>query len=237
MRIQQIMTLSIIIPVYNEKATILKVIQQVESVPLPDWINKEIIVVDDNSTDGTKDIVRGLASHPLVRTFFREKNGGKGAAVKLGLKQATGDIILIQDADLEYSPHHYPELLQPLLNNEADIVYGSRFLGNIRHMKLINRLANQLTNLTTRVLFGTRITDINTCFKVFKRHVLNGMEFSAERFGLDTEITAKVLNRGHKIHEVPIAYSARRNRDGKKMTWGQALELYYILIKCRFNRS
>jgi glycosyltransferase involved in cell wall biosynthesis len=230
------MKLSIIIPVYNEKATILKVIQQVESVLLPEGISKEIIIVDDGSTDGTSDIIRGLENRTLLRIFYRDKNSGKGAAVKLGLKEATGDILLIQDADLEYSPHHYPALLQPLLSNQADIVYGSRFLGSIKQMTVINRLANQLANFTTWMLFGTRITDINTCFKMFKKDVLTGMDFSAERFGLDTEITAKVLNRGYRIHEVPIEYCARKDREGKKMTWGQALELYYILIKYRFTR-
>ena len=161
---------------------------------------------------------------------------GKTTAIKLGIEKSTGDIILIQDADLEYSPKNYPDLLEPILVNKATIVYGSRFKGSIKGMTLTNRLANIFSNITATMLFAKLITDVNTCYKAFKKDVLQDITIESKNFTFETEITAKLLRKGHNIHEIPINYIARTQKKGKKMNWPKALEMYAGLIKYRFSR-
>jgi len=228
------MRLSIIIPVYNEKDTIVDLVKDVLAVQLPFEIEKEILIVDDGSDDGTGEILKNLEKNNMIRIFFEEENRGKAEAVKIGLQKARGDILLIQDADLEYSPEHYPALLKPILSGQTTVVYGSRFKGNIQNMTWINRMANCFSNWTMNILFKTKLSDIQTCFKVFKKEVIEGMVFTAKNFSFDTEITIKIIKRGYTIIEVPIEYVARKKSEGKKIKWGHAIENYYNLIKFRF---
>lgn len=229
------MKLSIIVPVYNEAGTILTVVEKIRSVVLQDRLEKEIIVVDDGSTDGTAEKLRSLESRPEIFIFTQTPNQGKTAAVKLGITKAAGDFILIQDADLEYDPAFYPLLLEPLIKGWADVVYGSRFKGSIRGMTLINRLANKISNATINGLFHARLTDLHTCFKVFKSSLLKEIEIASKDFTFDTEITAKLLARGHAIYELPIDYTARKRSEGKKISWGAALASYVFLLKYGFS--
>ena len=230
------MKLSIIVPVYNEERTVLAILKNIEAVSLPHNITKEIIVIDDGSTDTTKEKLKEL-TNPSIKIFSHPNNQGKTAAVKLGIEKSTGDIILIQDADLEYSPTSYPELLEPILNNKASVVYGSRFQGNIENMELINRLANRISNITVNFLYHTRLTDIHTCFKVFKKEVIKNIKIESRHFSFDAEITAKLLNKGYNIIEVPIPYTARSRKSGKKINWFTATEGYFVLLKCRLFRK
>jgi glycosyltransferase involved in cell wall biosynthesis len=229
------MTLSIIIPVYNEEMTILAIVQEAQNTILPKDIKKEIIIVNDGSTDSTADQLNKINHSPAVRIFHLASNQGKTAAVKHGLTQSTGDIILIQDADLEYSPSHYSALLEPILRGKASVVYGSRFKGQITGMTFINRLANRISNLTINMLFGSHLTDFHTCFKMFKRDALKTIDITSQNFIFDTEITAKLLANGYEIYEVPIIYNARKRSAGKKITWRLALETYFFLIKFRMT--
>lgn len=226
------MKLSVIIPVYNEEKTILSIVENVASVQLPSHITKEILIINDGSTDGTKEKLKELAPHPSIRILSHVKNSGKASAVKHGIEESTGDIIIIQDADMEYSPAYYPDLLEPILSNKASIVYGSRFKGNIKNMTLINRLANNISNITVNILYNSSVSDIHTCLKAFTKETIKDIKLTAKNFSFDTEITAKFLNKGHKIYEVPISYVARSQ--GKKINWITAIEAYYILIKCKF---
>lgn len=207
------MLISIIVPVYNEAARVLQVLQAVQRAPLPEPWEREVVVVDDGSTDGTSELLLGLEG---VRYHRLPSNRGKGAAVRRGLAMARGEIVLIQDADLEYSPECYPELLQPLLGGRADVVYGSRFLGQARGMRPLQWLGNHALTACCNLLFGSRLTDCYTCYKVFWRRHLD-FPLRAERFELEAEITAKFLLRGRSIVEVPIAYAARSHRQGKKI--------------------
>jgi len=231
------MKLSIIIPVFNEENTILKVLASVDAVTLPAGLMKEIIVVDDGSFDGTRDKIKSFVSRGPLTALFQEGPQGKGAAVMRGIHTASGDIILIQDADLEYDPNDYPALLKPILTEKTSVVYGSRFIGQIKNMTLINRLANIFSNLTLTLLYGRIITDVNTCFKVFKKDVLNGFVINSKSFDIETELTAKLLRRNIKIVEVPIHYEARDSQSGKKMRWGHALRMYWGLFKYRVGGS
>jgi glycosyltransferase involved in cell wall biosynthesis len=223
--------LSIIIPVYNEERFINTVIKKVKSIKLPGDIAKEIIIINDASTDDTGKILKQYSSDSVIKIFHQEKNMGKSSAVRLGIERSTGDIILIQDADLEYAPDDYPQLIGPIIKNEASVVYGSRFKGTIEYMPLINRIANILSNITVNILFHTKITDIHTCYKVFKRDILKNIRITSKRFTFDTEVTVKILKLGCEIYEVPIRYAARTQKEGKKITWFQALEVYWGIIK------
>jgi len=223
--------LSILIPVYNEQDTILPLIKHIESVQLPGGLDKEMIIVDDGSTDETHQRLKTLSSNPTIKVFFQETNQGKGSAVRRAIQESTGDIILIQDADLEYLPDNYPALLEPILSQKTSIVYGSRFKGNIKDMAFINRLANRISNITINLLYGTELSDIQTCFKVFKSDLVKNLQLSSDGFSLDTELTAKLLNQKHRIYEVPITYVARHRKEGKKMTWGKALTNYFALLR------
>jgi glycosyltransferase involved in cell wall biosynthesis len=230
------MKLSVIIPVYNEKATIRKVIQVVNDVD----VDKEVIVVDDGSNDGTRELLVGL-SLDGTKKCFHSKNRGKGAAIRTGLEKVTGDIVIIQDADLEYDPREYPRLIRPILEGKAQVVYGSRLLGlppwgKVKyHFYYPFAIGVKLLNLLTRLLYGTRITDEATCYKVFKTEVIRNIQLKCERFEFCPEITAKVCKKGYKIHEVPISYMGRTFREGKKISWKDGIEAIYTLIKYRFR--
>ncbi len=223
--------LSVIIPVYNEARFINIVIKKVKSIKLPGDIAKEIIIINDASTDDTGKILEQYNSDSAIKIFHQEKNMGKSSAVRLGIERSTGDIILIQDADLEYNPDDYPKLIEPIIAHKSPVVYGSRFKGTIKGMHLINRIANIVSNITLNLLYNTKISDVNTGHKVFKRDVLNDIKLISENFTFETEITAKLLNRGYEIYEVPIEYDARSEKEGKKMSWLKALQMYWGIIK------
>ncbi len=225
------MKLSIIIPVYNEHATIRQVIEMINAVP----IEKEIIVVDDGSNDGTREILRSLNTHTIT-TAFHESNSGKGTAIRTGLTHVTGDIVIIQDADLEYDPREYPQLIQPIVEGKAAVVYGSRFLHHLASKKIYHHfvLGVKLLNLLTYVLYGTRITDEATCYKAFKSEVIKNINLRCKRFEFCPEITAKVCKKGYTIYEIPISYRGRSFKEGKKITWKDGIEAIYTLIKYRF---
>ena len=231
--------LSIIIPVYNEKNTILKVIKKVKNIKTRN-IKKELIVVDDFSTDNTRDILKRL-NDKTVKVLYHKKNMGKGAAIRTAIAHSTGDIIAIQDADLEYEPANIVKLLQPILNGNADVVYGSRFLGKKlslfgsgKTMYPHHWIGNRGLTLITNILYFTSITDMETGYKVFKREVIKNINLKANRFDFEPEITAKILKKGYKIKEVPIDFTPRSFKEGKKITWKDGLKAAYYLLKYRF---
>ena len=223
--------LSIIIPVYNEEKRIGETLEQVYTVRLSGW-TKEVIVVDDGSTDGTPKVLKKWEKK--VHVVYKEKNEGKGSAIHIGFHKATGDIILIQDADLEYSPDDYPVLLKPFENSHVDIVYGSRFLGSHLSTMFIYAQGNKFVTLVTNLLFNTNITDMETGFKVFRRGVVENMTIRAKRFDVEPEITVKALKKGYQIYEVPISYYGRKFEEGKKLTWIDGVVALWTLIKYRF---
>ena len=229
------MKLSIIIPAYNEEKTILKVINKVKSQRIGK-LRKEIVVVDDFSQDGTGKILSGIKSKD-IKIFFHKKNMGKGAAIRTALSNAAGDIILIQDADLEYSPKEYPGLLKPILKNEAKVVYGSRLESirkNLKNMYKLHYFGNVFLTVMTNALYGAKITDMETGYKVFRKEVIKGMKLKARRFDFEPEITSKILKRGYRIKEVNIDFMGRKFSEGKKITWVDGLKAMYCLIKYRF---
>ena len=230
------MKLSVIIPVYNEAQTITEVIDRVWAVDLGD-IEKEVIIADDGSTDATASIVDShrYIQDGLVRILHNPVNLGKGAAVRLGLSMATGDILLVQDADLELDPREYGQLLAPILDGRASIVYGSRFLRASGRVPAKTRWANRFLTLLTNVLFMSRLTDMETAYKVFRREMLTGIRLRCVGFDFEPEITAKFLLAGHRIVEVPISYNPRRVDEGKKMRWIDGLDAIYTLVKCRLT--
>lgn len=225
------MKLSVVIPVYNEVNNIAEILKRVRATKLA----SEIIVVDDCSQDGTRAILQGLAGKGGLRLILHERNQGKGAAVRTGLQQAQGDVILIQDADLEYSPHDYPMLLQPIQDGIADVVYGSRFLGGPRRATMYwHMVANKLLTFMTNILYDNILTDMETGYKVFRREVVEGMKLRAHRFDFEPEFTAKVLKRHHRIFEVPISFNPRDYSEGKKIKLGDAFAAVWALLKYRF---
>lgn len=227
------MKLSIIIPVYNEEKTVVLVLDKVLSVTLPQGMEREIVVINDGSFDQTDKILNSCSGRQEVKVL-KQEHQGKTAALALGIARASGDIILIQDADLEYDPVQYPALLNPILAGETDVVYGSRFLGDIKDMHWINFWANRISNLTLRLLYRVNLTDINTCYKVFKRQLIQGIHICSRNFAFETEVTAKLLRKGVRIKEVPVQYTARSRSQGKKIRWGTAFEMYWQIIKYRF---
>jgi glycosyltransferase involved in cell wall biosynthesis len=224
------LSLSIIIPCYNERATIAEIVQRARQCAL----DAEIVVVDDGSTDGSRDILRALEGQPHLRVLFHDRNRGKGAALHTGIAAAAGDVLLIQDADLEYDPRDYSRLLQPIEEGRAEVVYGSRFLGGPRRAMLFwHMVANMLLTLMTNILFNTILSDMETGYKVFKAKVIKGIPLRARRFDFEPEVTAKVLKRGYRIYEVPITFTPREYWEGKKIGLKDAFEAVWTLLKYR----
>lgn len=222
--------LSIIIPVYNEKNTILKILEKVKKVKI--HLTKEIVIVDDFSTDGTKEILKKIRG---IKIYYHNKNKGKCDAIKTGLKHASGDLIIIQDADLEYDPEDYKILLKEI-ENGADVVYGSRFLKDFKKDKtfiLSHHLGNKFLSILTTILYGSRITDMETCYKLFRSDIIKNIKLDSTKFGFEPEVTAKVL-KNHKIIEVPINFYPRDFEHGKKISWRDGIQHVFYLIKYRF---
>ncbi len=225
------MKLSVIIPVYNEVTSIEEILRRVQATGRA-W---EIVVVDDGSTDGTREVLARLDGQGNVRVLFHEKNRGKGAAIRTGLQAAQGDVILIQDADLEYDPRDYPLLLRPIEEGIADVVYGSRFLGGPRRVVMFwHMVANKLLTMLTNILYDTILSDMETGYKVFRREVIRDMPLRANRFDFEPEFTAKVLKRRYRIFEVPISFNPRDYSQGKKIKLRDAFEAVWTLLKYRF---
>lgn len=243
--------LSIIMPVYNEIGTLEEIIRRVRAVDLtikadgatglirgPTQLEKEIVIVDDGSTDGTRDILAHLQGEEPedLRIIFHERNGGKGAALRTGFQAATGAIYVVQDADLEYNPGDYVRLLAPILEGRTDVVYGSRFLGGPRAaMSLSHTIGNKGVTWFTNLLYGTVLTDMETCYKCFRRGVIDGMTLHSQRFEIEAELTAKILKRNYPIFETPISYNGRQFHEGKKLTWRDGFTAIAALIKYRFS--
>jgi glycosyltransferase involved in cell wall biosynthesis len=232
------MKLSIIIPVYNEENTILRIIKAVEEVDIGN-IEKDIIIIDDCSTDNTRNILKNLENHHKI--LYHPKNKGKGAAIRTGLKYVDGDIILIQDADLEYNPKDYPKLLEPILKGEAKVVYGSRFLnkkykiiGKNRIIMAHHLIGNKFLSLVISLLYSSKITDMETCYKVIKREIIKNIKLRANGFDIEPEITTKILKKGYTIKEVQIEFKARDFNQGKKITWKDGVKALFCLLKWRF---
>jgi glycosyltransferase involved in cell wall biosynthesis len=222
---------SVIIPCYNERETIEDVIRRVREV----GVASEIVVVDDGSTDGSREILQSLPKEDGLRVIYHEKNQGKGAAVRTGFRAATGDVFMIQDADLEYDPRDSPALLKPIEEGISDVVYGSRFLGG-PHKALFfwNMVANRILTLVTNILYNSILSDMETCYKVFRADLVRSIPLRARGFEFEPEITAKVLKRRHRIYEVPISYNGREWEQGKKIRWTDAPKALWTLIKYRF---
>lgn len=226
------MKISVIVPVFNEKNTINEIIRRIKAVNIP----KEIIIVDDFSTDGTREYLKNLKD-PLVRTFFHEKNLGKGSALRTGIRHIAGDIAIIQDADLEYDPQDYYNLVKPIMQGEYKVVYGTRFPKGRPHPSLFSSfyLANRILTLMANTLYRAQITDEPTCYKVFDAKLLKSINLKSTRFEFCPEVTAKIKKRGYKICEVPINYSPRTVEQGKKIKWKDGVEAAWTLIKYKFK--
>jgi len=224
-------SLTVIIPVFNEANTIEEIIRRVENTGLV----SEIVAVDDGSTDCTREILGRMEKKKRIKLILHERNQGKGAAIRTGLREAAGDLILIQDADLEYDPRDYPALLQPIQEGLAEVVYGSRFLGAARRPILFwNMLANKILTLVTNILYNNILTDMETGYKMFKREVVEGLNLRAKRFDFEPEFTAKILKRKYRIYEVPIRFTPRFYGEGKKIKMKDAFEAMWALLKYRF---
>ena len=221
--------LTVIMPVYNERDTVESIIKRVRQVP----IDKELIVVDDGSTDGTSQLLDTLAGDD-VRVIHQPQNMGKGMAIRRALSEARGDVVIIQDADGEYDPAEYPKLIAPIAAGETAVVYGSRFRGTIENMRWPNRLINRVLAWMVRVLYRAPITDEATCYKVFRADVVKSIPLECTGFEFCPEVTAKLLKRGYRIHEVPITYRGRSKREGKKINWKDGVKAIWSLIKYRF---
>jgi len=234
-------TLSIIIPAYNEEKTVASIIKNVQSVNLGE-IKKDVIVVDDCSTDKTREVLKSIKR---IRFLCHDRNKGKGASIRTGIQHASGDIIIIQDADLEYDPADYPLLLRPILENKTKVVFGSRFMHRPKIQETQDHesgyqgnklyyLGNKWLSFCVGILYGEKITDMETCYKVFRKEILDGISLRASRFDFEPEITAKILKKGHKIIEVPIGYRPRPFTEGKKITWKDGVKAMFYLVKYRF---
>jgi glycosyltransferase involved in cell wall biosynthesis len=226
--------LSVVVPVYNERNTLVEVVRRMRSVQLPDGVDREIIVVDDGSTDGTRDVLRQLGDS-TVRVVLHPTNRGKGAALRTGFEHATGEYVLVQDADLEYDPEDWPRLVNPVLQGKARVVYGSRFTGERRNMLFLHWVGNRFLSLVTNVLYNTTLSDMETCYKLLERSLVDRLQLRSDRFDIEPEITAKVLKLGVRIYEVPISYTGREFEEGKKITWKDGFAALWTLVKYRFR--
>jgi glycosyltransferase involved in cell wall biosynthesis len=225
--------LSVIVPVFNERTTVAEVMRQIRAVELP--VDIEVIVVDDGSSDGTDKVLAALGDS-TIRVIDHPYNRGKGAAIRTGLAAARGDLVLVQDADLEYDPLDWSRLLEPILRGKAQVVYGSRFTGERKNMLPLHWIGNRFLSLVTNVLYSSTLSDMETCYKMFDRRVLEGITIESDRFDFEPEITAKVLRRGYRIYEVPISYAGREPDEGKKITWRDGFGALKALVKYRFTR-
>ena len=225
--------LSIVIPVFNEAATIREIIARVQEAPLPEGLAREIVVVDDFSTDGTREILQNYAGTGVCKIFFHDRNQGKGAALRTGFAHTTGDIVLIQDADLEYDPQEYPKLLAPILGEKSDVVYGSRFAGGEckRVLFFWHYVGNKLLTTLSNIFTNLNLTDMETCYKVFRKEVLSKIRIEEDRFGFEPEITAKLARLGVRIYEVGIGYSGRTYSEGKKINWKDGVRAIWYILK------
>ena len=243
------MKLSIVMPVYNEIGTLAEIVRRVRAVKLTVEVgygadngsviqfDREIVIVDDGSTDGTRDILEKLEGEPDVIVASHERNQGKGGAVCTGLQHASGDVLLIQDADLEYDPRDYPALLKPIVEGRSQVVYGSRFRGGpTRTMFFWHMIGNHFLTLVTNILFNTILSDMETGYKVFTREVAEQLDLRSPGWGFDPEITAQILKRGYRIYEVPISYTGREFEEGKKISWRDGLTVLWTLLRCRLTR-
>ena len=231
--------LSIVVPAFNERATVAQLLERVASAPLPEGVEREIVVVDDCSTDGTRELLRALAARaePPFRLVEHVVNRGKGAALRSGFAAAAGDLVLIQDADLEYDPRDYPKLLQPILDGEADVVYGSRFLGGPHRVLFYwHYLGNQLLTTLSNMLTDLNLSDMETCYKVFRRELLDGIELRSDRFGIEPELTARFAQRRARIYEVPISYHGRTYAEGKKIGWRDGFAAIWAILRYNLGR-
>jgi glycosyltransferase involved in cell wall biosynthesis len=223
--------LSVVMPVFNERDTIDEILRRVLAVP----IRIQLIVVDDCSTDGTRDRLQELSRTLAFTLVLQPKNGGKGSALRAGFERVSGDLVVIQDADLEYSPEEYPELIELICRGRADVVYGSRFIGRHRVFLFTHYVGNRILTLLTNVLYNTMLTDMETCFKVMRVEVLRSMTLRSDRFGIEPELTAKIFKRGYRVYEVPITYDGRGYDEGKKITWKDGIDAVWTLLKYRFT--
>ena len=226
-------TLTVIVPVFNERTTVAEVIRRIRTVDIP--LTVEVIAVDDGSSDGTDKVLAALEDS-TVRVITHQVNQGKGAAIRSGLAVARGDLVLIQDADLEYDPEDWPRLLDPILRGKARVVYGSRFTGERKNMMPLHWMGNRFLSLVTNVLYSTTLSDMETCYKLFDRQAIEGITVQSNRFDFEPEITAKLLRRGFRIYEVPISYAGREVTEGKKITWRDGFGALKALVKYRFTR-
>jgi glycosyltransferase involved in cell wall biosynthesis len=225
--------LSVVMPVYNERIFIETIVDRVLAVKLPQ-IETELVVVDDCSTDGTREVLQSL-NRPGMHAFFHDVNQGKGAALRTGFTKATGDLVLIQDADLEYNPQEYPALLAPILEGHADVVYGSRFLGGPHRVHLFwHYVGNLILTLLSNMMSNLNLTDMETCYKAFRREVVTRMTLRSDRFGFEPEFTQKVARGGWRVYEVPISYRGRDYAEGKKIGWKDGVSAIYTILKYRF---
>jgi len=223
--------LSVVMPVFNERDTIEEIIQRVLAVGM----RIELIVIDDKSTDGTSEILEALQKTHGFVLLKQPRNSGKGAALRRGIAAITGDLVIFQDADLEYSPEEYPLLTELICTGRADVVYGSRFLGRHRVFLLTHYMGNRLLTFITNVLYNTMLTDMETCYKVMRTDVLRSMELKSDGFGIEPELTAKVFKRRYRVYEVPISYDGRGYDEGKKITWRDGVVALWVLVKYRFT--